>query len=194
MSLCSGKGNKFKEFFAFNLAAQSLHVRRSEHRRFDVVDDYLQAEDPKTFLDLLCKSAGLDVNIKLPPSTGPVIACGIMAKIVQIKIFSHDIYKFYMGCLDTSGIVGGGVRKELVKLFKVTKPILNIPDELQDKKAYRYFFLKNISTEKVICLFDMKGFIHLSDDTEFDLLKLYNDSSRNIDILFSRISSNLWSK
>jgi len=194
LALYSRMGNFKHHFFDFNLAAQSLHVWRNEYKRFDVVDDYLQAENPKIFLDSLCRAAGLDVNIKLPPSTGPVIACGIMAKIVQSRIFSPDRYKFLMAYWDTSGAVEGGIREELVNLFKTTKTLLDMPAELQAKKAYRYFFLKNLSTEKIICLFDMKGFIHFPDNTEFDLLKLYNQSSRDIDISFSRISSDLWSK
>jgi hypothetical protein len=193
LSLYACKDNKREHFFDFNLAAQSLHVWRNEQRRFDVVDDYLQAKDPKIFLDLLCRTAGQDVNIKLPPSTGPVIAYGLMAKIIQSQIFSPDRYKLYMAYWDTSGVVEGGIREELARLFKTAKNLLDMPAELRAKKAYRYFFLKNISTEKVICLFDMKGIIHFPDDTEFDLLKLYDDSSRDIDILFSRISSKLWS-
>lgn len=47
--------------FHFNLPAQSLHIFVSNnHARFDIVDDYLHARDPKEIIDKISRAAGLE--------------------------------------------------------------------------------------------------------------------------------------
>jgi hypothetical protein len=188
---CISLYGKEGHFFDFNLQAQSLHVRnvwRKDDKRFNVVDDYLLAEDPKKYLDKICRQAGLNIPRSLPPANGPVIACGVMAGILRLAMFSRKHYKFLMGFCDTSGY-GGGIRTWLLKMFDVTRKAYEKYHKKDERKFYRYFFLEETFSESILCLFDMSGKIILRDDSEIELLPMYDKHKRDITSLSNYVLS-----
>jgi len=178
LSLHSRIPGKPQIYFDFNLSAQSLHICLKD--RFDIVDDYLRAEDPKDILDLICRTAGLDPDILPSPSNGPILATGVMAGLVQMNIFSRRHLKFFMGAEDTSGY-GGGVRSALAK-FTLTAPLV---EGKNLEEAYRYFYLldTNDPHDNPLCLFDMAGKVIFRNDLEIKLLPAYAEYGHNINIL-----------
>lgn len=173
--------------FDFNLPAQSLHVRLKD--RFDIVDDYLRADDPKEVLDRICRTAELDPIKTMPPSNGPVLTTGVMAGLMQANMFSRQHLKFYMGCEDTSGY-GGGVRKALAK-FSVTRPLL---EQNNTNKAYRYYYLHESkgSHDNPLCLCDMAGKLIFRDNSEIELLPAYQKFNRRLPPLISEIMEKIF--
>lgn len=169
-------------FFDFNLPAQSLHVCRNDDKRYNVVDDYLQAENPKEYLDKICRQAGLTVPDSVPSSTGPVIACGVMAQLLHNKMFSRECYKFYMGYIDSSGMYHG-IRKEAMILFDITRRLLDDANDKNISKFYKYFYLEETSSRSIFCLFDMSGRMYFRDNTEINLIEMYNKHDRSIHLL-----------
>ena len=173
----------YQNLFDFNLGAQSLHVRLEV--RFDIVDDYLRTDDPKDILDLICRTAELDPDVVQPPSNGPVLAAGVMSGLVRMNIFSRRHLKFFMGTEDTSGY-GGGIRPALAK-FAVTRPLV---EGEKTGKAYRYFYLSDLieNHDNPLCLFDMAGKVIFRDDSEIQLLPVYDKYGHNINQLTAEIA------
>lgn len=143
----------------FNLAGQSLHIwAKGKHiERLDIIDEYLACDKPKELLDRIGHLAGLRFHEKLPPSNGPVLACGLIAAIFRQHIFEPSQLKMLMGHVDTSGY-GEGPRLDKFHMF---------PAYANIAKYSRYFFLEKDG--ETLCMFDMAGRVILLNGDEIPL-------------------------
>ena len=105
LSLYSLIDVNYLHLFDFNLQSQSLHIWRkgSYFDRLDIIEQYLHIADQKKLLDKISSSAGLNRVNYLPPSNGTIIACGLIATIFKIFIFSQVKLKALMAYYDSSG-------------------------------------------------------------------------------------------
>lgn len=166
----------------FNLAGQSLHVWvKDQHvNRIDIIDKYLQCENPKQLLDRICDLAGLRHDGKLPPSNGSVLACGVIATIFRQNIFATFKLKMLMGYIDTSGY-GDGPRRTKFLLF---------PAYAKETNFTRYFFLEKDG--QTLCMIDMAGRVILLNGDEIPLEIEYANNSRDMNLLAARLSREIF--
>lgn len=167
--------------FDFNLVGGSLHVwaNGSHMERLDIVDDYLRCENPKELLDRVCALAGLGFAGKLPPSDGPVLACGLVAAIFKQHIFMPYKLKMLMGYGDTSGY-GEGPRLEKFRMF---------PAYANERNYYRYFFLEKDG--ETLCMLDMAGAIILLNGDRIPLEQEYARHGRDINLTAAIIAKRI---
>lgn len=177
LSLYSLINGRSLHIYDFNLQAQSLHIWRdgSYADRIDIISQYLHSSDPKKLLDKISSLAGLNIVNPLPSSNGTIIACGLIATIFKIFIFSQVKLKTVMAYCDSSGY-SSHLRIDLIDKFEIIKTLLtnNI------SKFYKYFFINEVKDNRTLCLIDMSGKIIFPNDEIENLICLYNENGRNI--------------
>lgn len=129
---------------------------------------------------------------RLPPSGAQSVACGVIACLFKMRIFSLSKLKILMAYCDSSGF--GGIRREKLALFRVymeTSAGIDI-DKITENDAemlYRYFLFEDASDGRVLCLIDMgTGRIALPDGGSLSLAEEYGGSGRDMDVLACRVS------
>lgn len=180
--------------FDFNLQAQSLHIWANSKyiERLDIISEYLHCNNPKELVEQISSLAQLKSIAKLPQADGSVIACGVIATLFKLYIFSLFKLKMFMGYCDSSGY-DNGIRRDKFLQFPSYKKLLgNIKDDNDSFSLYKFFFLENISINKILCIFDMSGRLVLPSGEEILLEDMYNIYNRDINLLSSHIAAKLF--
>lgn len=97
-----------------------------------------------------------------------------------------------MGYCDSSGYDNGIRRDKFLQFSSYKKLLGSIKDDNDSFFIYKFFFLENISINKILCIFDMSGRLVLPSGEEILLEDMYSIYNRDINLLSSHIAAKLF--
>lgn len=150
------------------------------------------ANDLRLVVEELERLCGLPSVHKLPGSTAEVLTFRLVSAFLAANAFSSADWECRMGYTDTSGPLGGGVRREFIEPFPMLQERLTVRtrDEFLDEPSYRFWFLLR-DDEPQLGLEASTGSVEALDGRSYDLMDLYRSSGRRIWPLVSTVTGEL---
>ena len=163
------------------------------------MEKYIIGDHP-AFIRQIEEYAGLPYVSKSPVSTNRVLTYQAFTQILgEIFIengnfFEPDRYTFRNGYVDSSGVTGSSRNKD-VMLFGFDKRLFKRQETDQyGQENYRFWILYKITSEQEwipkVGFEDSSGTVIILKDEpkELNLMSIYNESGRKLDIFYSRLN------
>jgi hypothetical protein len=142
----------------------------------DIWKDFVFEPNPKEILDLICRKAGLNCNITLPPSTPEILSYRFISGFMNQTVFGMDQWECRNGYYDSSGY-GTGIINDF-DLFPPAKERLRVSEQrdILNIPAYRFWFIQKKGKSK-LCL-ETNGTVWNKKGKAHDLFHLYQKNRR----------------
>jgi hypothetical protein len=147
-----------------------------------VWEDFVIKSNPKDVLDLICRKAGLDCNVTLPPSNPEILSYRFISTFLNHTVFGLDKWECRNGCLDSSGYSSGIVDDFNSFLPAKERLRVNEKHDILSYPAYRFWFIKKNGSPK-LCL-ETKGTVWDENGKEYNLSNLYKKNRRITEVVY----------
>jgi hypothetical protein len=136
------------------------------------------APEPERFLDDIAREARLPVPKKLPTSTPAILTCRYISDFLTHSIGKREHWQCRNGFEDSSGFVGGGIRRMFFDKFSFlgVEELRKSGNPRWGHYEYNFWFLVK-GEDPMLCL-DTSGRVFRRDGTWHDLSKLYQRDRR----------------